>query len=242
VGAGLSSSAAFGVAIALACAEAAGMEIGGRELARATQEAEHLASGVPCGIMDQMASVLGRAGHALLLDCRTLDVELVALPPDVAVVVVHSGTPRRLEESAYAERRAACEAAAARLGVATLRDAAADQVAADPIARHVVSENSRVLAFVDALRHGDLTRCGQLMLASHASLRDDFRVSTPDLDALVDRLAQEGAYGARLTGAGFGGCVVSLFDRERAVAVATRTNGWVMEAADGARVVGREAD
>ena len=112
----------------------------------------------------------------------------------------------------------------------------------DPIARHVVSENTRVLAFADALGRHDLGRCGHLMLESHASLRDDFCVSTPELDALVDRLVHEGAFGARLTGGGFGGCVVSLFARERAREVAARTNGWVMEAADGARVVGREED
>jgi galactokinase len=160
--------------------------------------------------MDQMASVFGRADHALLLDCRSLDLEAIPLPASVAVAVVHTGVARRLEDSAYAERRAACEAAAAQLGAPTLRDATIDQVAGDPFARHVVSENRRVLDFVEALRAGDLDRCGRLMSASHASLRDDFRVSTDALDALVDALVDAGAYGARLTGAGFGGCVVAL--------------------------------
>jgi galactokinase len=154
--------------------------------------------------------VFGRAGHALLLDCRSLDIVPVPLPESVAIAVVHTGLGRRLEDSAYAERRAACEAAAARLRVGTLRDATIDQVADDPIARHVVSENRRTVAFVDALRAGDLELCGRLMDESHASLRDDFRVSTPELDLLVDALVGAGAYGARLTGAGFGGCAVAL--------------------------------
>jgi galactokinase len=210
LGSGLSSSAAFTVAVAIAAAELGGLALDGRPLARAAQTAEQRATGLPCGVMDQMASVFGRAGHALFLDCRNLDVEAIRLPPLVAVAVIHTGVARRLEDSAYAARRAACEAAAATLGVTTLRDATTDQVADDPFARHVVSENQRVLAFVDALRAGDHDRCGRLMDASHASLRDDFRVSTPELDALVDALVSAGAYGARLTGAGFGGCVVGL--------------------------------
>ena len=237
VGAGLSSSAAFEVAIALAAADVAGLELSARDLARAAQEAEHRATGVPCGLMDQLACVAGRAGHALLLDCRTLAIEPVALPPGVAVVVAHSGVARRLEQSAYAERRAACEAAAARLGVDALRDATLEQVAADPIARHVVSENARVLAFVDALRRGDAARCGALMLESHASLRDDFEVSTPELDALVDRLLDAGAYGARLTGAGFGGCAVALTPARAAERVAQEVEGWVVHAAGGAGII-----
>jgi galactokinase len=210
VGSGLSSSAAFEVAFALAAATVAGMALDGDDLALAARDAEHLATGMPCGVMDQMAAVHGRAGHALLLDCRTLDVTPIALPTACEVLVVHSGIARRLETSAYAHRRAACEAAAARLGLPTLRDASAEQVASDPIARHVVGENERVDAFARALPRGDLAECGALMLASHASLRDDFDVSTPELDLLVDLAVQEGAFGARLTGAGFGGCIVAL--------------------------------
>lgn len=210
VGSGLSSSAALEVALAMAIGHAARWPIEGRELALAAQEAEHLASGVPCGVMDQMASVFGRAGHALLLDCRTLAVEAVPLPRDVEILVVHSGLPRMLETSAYAERRAACEAAADRLGLASLRDATPEQVAGDPRARHVVSENARVVSFAEALRSSDVNALGLLMLESHASLRDDFEVSTPELDLLVGLLVDNGAYGARLTGAGFGGCVVAL--------------------------------
>jgi galactokinase len=212
VGAGLSSSAAFAVGVTLTACLVSGSTPDRDAVARIAQAAEQTATGVPCGAMDQLASLFGRAGHALLLDCRSLDVTPVALPESASVVVVHTGTSRRLEDSAYASRRAACEAAAARAGVATLRDATPEQVAHDPIARHVVSENGRVLEFVDALRRGALDQCGALMLASHASLRDDFAVSTPELDILVDALCDAGAYGARLTGAGFGGCAVALVD------------------------------
>ena len=236
VGSGLSSSAAFEIALTLAAARVGDLPLAGRELALAGQAAEQLASGVPCGVMDQMASVFGVAGHALLLDCRTLAVEPAPMPPAAAVVVTHSG-PRRLADTEYAARRAACEAAAARLGLTALRDATADQVADDPIARHVVSENARVLACFDALRAGDVEAVGTLMLASHASLRDDFGVSTPALDELVERLVTAGAYGARLTGAGFGGCVVGLVPAARATEIATAAGGFVVHAAAGAGII-----
>jgi galactokinase len=210
VGSGLSSSAAFAVAAATTAAHASGMSLAPDSVARIARAAEQAATGVPCGVMDQIASVSGRAGHALLLDCRSLAVEPVALPPSVAILVVHTGMARRLEDSAYAERRAECAAAAGHAGVRALRDATPDQVADNPFARHVVSENRRVLDFVAALRAGDLEGCGRLMTASHTSLRDDFRVSTPELDALVDALLRAGAHGARLTGAGFGGCAIAL--------------------------------
>lgn len=210
IGSGLSSSAAFAVALSLALGDAAGRPIEGRDLALAAQQAEQLANGVPCGVLDQMASVFGRAGHALLLDCRSLHVDPVRLPRGLEILVVHSGLPRILEASEYAERRSACEASAARLGLATLRDATPEQVADDRRARHVVSENARVLSFAGALRSGEIASLGPLLLASHASLRDDFDVSTPELDLLVELLVEHGALGARLTGAGFGGCVVAL--------------------------------
>src|SRR5207244_8325855 len=142
--------------------------------------------------------------------CRSLAITPVAIPARRGLLVVHSGVERALAGSAYAERRAACEAVAARLGVAALRDATIDQVADDRFARHVVGENARVLAFVDAMRAGDAPAAGALMLAGHRSLRDDFTVSTPELDRLVDLSVAAGAFGARLTGAGFGGCVVAL--------------------------------
>ena len=220
VGAGLSSSAALEIALALALCDVAGFELPPLELALACQEAEHLATGVPSGVMDQLASLHGRAGHALLVDCRDLAIEPIPLPAELAVVAVHSGVSRTLAGSAYAERRAACEATAARLGLASLRDATAEQVAGDPRARHVVSENARVLATARVLAAGELDALGPLLSASHASLRDDFEVSTPELDALVAALEEAGALGARLTGAGFGGCAVALARRADAARVA----------------------
>jgi galactokinase len=210
VGSGLSSSAAFSVGVCLALSDAGGSPLAGRDLALTAQAVDQLASGVPCGVLDQMSSVFGRAGHALRLDCRSLEVDPVALPVDAEVVAVHSGLPRILADSEYASRRAACEATAARLGIPALRDANLDQVEDDPFARHVVSENARVDAFLSALDRSDVDVAGRLMLASHRSLADDFRVSTPELDLLVDLLVRRGALGARLTGAGFGGCVVAL--------------------------------
>jgi galactokinase len=215
IGSGLSSSAAFEVAMAGALADAADWPLTGLPLALAAQEAEHVATGMPCGVMDQLASVCGRAGHALLLDCRSLEVEAIALPDALEVVVVHSGLPRSLEASAYAQRRTACETAAARLGLVSLRDARPSQVADDPVARHVVSENERVAQFVTALRERDLGALGHLALESHRSLADDFAVSIPELDLLVTLAVECGAYGARLTGAGFGGCIVALAAPDR---------------------------
>jgi galactokinase len=244
VGSGLSSSAALEVALAVAAARVADFPLDGVDLARAAQAAEHLASGVPCGVMDQMASVFGVANHALLLDCRSLAVQRIPIPDDARITVVHSGLPRALASSAYAERRAACEAAAARLGVPTLRDAELDDVRDDPLARHVVSENVRTRQCADALRAGDLETVGSLMLASHVSLRDDFAVSTPELNRLVELAYEAGALGARLTGAGFGGCIValsrapldaSLAERYRA-ATALEPTVFEVRASDGAHV------
>jgi galactokinase len=216
LGAGLSSSAALEVALALALCDAAGFELSQLELALACQEAEQQATGVPCGIMDQLTSLAGRHGHALLIDCRSLEVRPIRLPPRLAVLILHSGTSRSLVNSAYGERRRACEAVAARLGLSSLRDATPDQVADEPCARHVVSENARVLEAAQAVEAADVAALGPLLNASHESLRDDFQVSTPELDALVDALRSAGAVGARLTGAGFGGCVVGLADRDGA--------------------------
>ncbi|MFZ6002937.1 MAG: galactokinase [Actinomycetota bacterium] len=231
IGAGLSSSAALEVSVALAL----GFEGAPLDLALLCQRAEQRASGVPCGIMDQLASAAGVAGHALLIDCSTNAVQPVRLPEGVEVVAVHSGQARALAGSAYAERRAACERAESLIG--PLRAASADDVAGieDPVARrrarHVVSENARVLAFADALRSRDLALAGDLMHESHVSLRDDFEVSTPALDALVERLrATPGVHGARLTGAGFGGCAVALGEP------GALREGWHLEAVDGARL------
>jgi galactokinase len=225
-GSGLSSSAAVEVALSLALADAAGLALAPREVALLCQAAEHTATGVPSGVMDQLASVCGVEGAALLIDCRTLELEPVLLPDGLAVLAVGSGIPRRLEETPYAERRAACEAAARRLGLASLRDATPEQARDDPIARHVVTENERVHATAAALRAGDPERAGRLFAESHASLRDDFRVSIPELDVLVAELERAGAYGARLTGAGFGGSVVALCAEDLVDAVAAATTSY----------------
>nr|MBA2383421.1 galactokinase [Actinomycetota bacterium] len=219
LGSGLSSSAALEVAVALALCDSARFELPLLDLARACRRAEEMATGVPCGIMDQLASLAGRRGHALLIDCRSLDVEPIPIPSALAILVVHSDVSRGLADSSYAERRRACEAVASRLGLPALRDALPEQVADEPRARHVVSENARVLEAARALRSGDADALGPLLLASHASLRDDFEVSTPELDALVEALVGAGALGARLTGAGFGGCVVALSERENAAEI-----------------------
>ena len=215
IGTGLSSSAALEVAVALALLGTD--DVDRRELAQTCQRAELAASGVPCGIMDQLTSLLGVEGHALLMDCTTLDVTPVPLPADVAVVVIDSGERRALSSSGYADRRAEVERAAELVG--PLPQASLDDVERidDPVlrkrARHVVTEIARVHEFVAALQRGDVRAAGQLMLASHASLRDDHEVTTPTLDALVERLAATpGVHGARLTGGGWGGAVVALAD------------------------------
>jgi galactokinase len=214
IGAGLSSSAALEVAVALAL----GFTGSAIELAQLCQRAEQRATGVPCGIMDQLASAAGIEGHALRIDCTTLSVQPVRLPDDIEVVVVDSGQRRDLTGTAYAERAAACQAAQAAIG--PLREASAADVErlTDGVvrrrARHVVTENARVDQLVDALTTGDRTSMSDAFQASHTSLRDEFEVSTPVLDALVDRLtAAAGVIGARLTGAGFGGCVMALVDK-----------------------------
>jgi galactokinase len=231
IGAGLSSSAALEVAVAIAL----GFTGPPLELARLCQRAEHRATGVPTGIMDQLTSAAGVEGHALLIDCTTLEVTPVPLPDGVDVVVVDSGQRRALVGSAYAQRAAECAAAEAVVG--PLRTATVDAVAgmADGVvgrrARHVVTENARVAAFVAALEAGDVEATGRLMDASHASLRDDFEVSTPVVDALVARLARmPGVLGARMTGGGFGGCVVAL---TRAGAL---QEGWLVRPVGGAEV------
>jgi len=185
-------------------------------VATVCRRAETRATGVPVGMMDQLAAIRGRAGHALELDCRTLESTQVPIPADVAVLVLHSGEPRSLAASAYAARRAAGEELARRIGVASLRDATPDQVADDPVGRHVVSENARVLATAEALRRNDRDALADAFAVSHQSLRADYDVSTEALDFLVEGLARAGAIGARMTGGGFGGCVVALADADDA--------------------------
>lgn len=212
IGAGLSSSAALEVAVALALGASRTDPVA---LATLTQRAEQRASGVPCGIMDQLASVAGREGHALLVDCHAGTVTPVPVPDGIEVVVVDSGQSRTLAGSAYAARSAQCREAEAVIGPLRLAHPGAEVAIVDEVvrarARHVVTENARVRACVEALAVGDVALVGAAMAESHASLRDDFAVSTPVLDHLVTRLgATPGVHGARLTGAGFGGCVVAL--------------------------------
>ena len=228
-GAGLSSSAAFELAIARALMAAAGLPWNARAAALMAQRAEHEFAGVACGIMDQMAVACATEGHALLLDCRTLHTRDVTLPGDVRVIVFNSGVRRSLASSAYNDRRAACERAVAAVrqldrGVTALRDV--DQVLLerarslmDPIAyrraTHVVAENRRPGLFADAIESGDLAAAGRQMTDSHESLRTLYEVSCPELDLLVAlSTAQPGCYGSRLTGAGFGGCAIALVDAD----------------------------
>jgi galactokinase len=233
-GSGLSSSAALECATATALADLHGAGLDRAALAGLARRAENEVVGVPSGAMDQMVSMLGRAGHALFLDTRSLATEQVPLPLEAAglcLVVIDTRSGHRLVDGAYADRRAACEAAAAVLGVPALRDATLEQVeaAADALgdpglrrARHVVTENTRVLEAVALLRAGDLDRLGPLLAASHASLRDDYEVSSPELDTAVAAAVDAGAVGARMTGAGFGGSAIALARAEEAGRVAER--------------------
>jgi galactokinase len=214
VGSGLSSSAALEVATLRALRMLLGFELDDVRLAQIAQRAEIVYARVNCGIMDQMASSLADRGHMLFIDARTLEHRLAPLPAGASLIVVDSGVARKLAGSKYNERRAECEEAARKLGVRALRDvtdpAAVEQLP-EPLrrrARHVVQENLRVL---EAIAGADAARFGELMNASHASLRDDYEVSIPELDQLVALLrAQPGVFGARLTGAGFGGACVAL--------------------------------
>ena len=220
VGAGLSSSAALELAVARAFNAVAGWPWDPTRMALAGQYAENKWVGMNCGIMDQMISAAGVAGHALLIDCRSLAISPMPLPPGIAVVVLDTATRRGLVDSAYNERRAQCEAAARHFGVVALRDVSVAQLAAaqpdlDGLtyrrARHVITENERVLQACDAMRAGDAPALGRLLDASHVSLRDDFQVSNRELDAIVEVAAVHPAcLGARMTGAGFGGCAVAL--------------------------------
>jgi galactokinase len=230
IGSGLSSSAAVEVALALALLDRAERTLPSPEIARACAEAEFAATGVPCGVMDQLASLEGRAGHALLIDCRSLTVEQIPLPEGIRVFAVHSGLPRALAGTEYAGRRAATERIAASMGLATLRDATLEEVLTEPYARHVVTENLRTLVTARALRRAEKPSLSEMFSESHKSLRDDYRVSTPELDTLVELLTDAGAIGARLTGAGFGGCVVALANEAEAPSIADRAVSSYREA------------
>lgn len=220
IGSGLSSSAALEMAAARAFAAAGELAWEPAAMARLGQTAESEWVGVRCGIMDQMISASARAGHALLIDCRTLATRAVPIPEGCVVAVLDTGTRRQLADSRYNERRAECEAAARHCGVTALRDLDSAGLAAraqglDEViyrrARHVVSENERTLAAAEAMQQGAAAEAGRLMNESHVSLRDDYEVSGPALDAMVALArAHPACLGARLTGAGFAGCAVAL--------------------------------
>jgi galactokinase len=229
IGAGLSSSASLEVASALALLSTSQSDLPPLELAKMCQQAEHEYVGTRCGIMDQFIAVFGRAAHALVLDCRSLNYEALAIPDDVRLVICNTTVKHEHAAGEYNQRRADCET-----GVGLLRRHTPNILALRDITlanlesrrselpeliyrrcRHVISENQRVLAAADALqsgdRSGDMSRFGQLMYESHRSLRDDYEVSCPELDLLVETASRcEGVYGARMTGGGFGGCIVAL--------------------------------
>jgi galactokinase len=243
-GAALSSSAALECSVALALTELHGLAVPRRELAGLARRAENDFAGVPTGIMDQTASLLCQADHALLLDCRTAVGRAVPLDLPAAgltLLVIDTRTRHALADGRYAARRRACEQAARSLGVSSLRDITDDLAAAgglaDPLlrrrARHVITENTRVLAAVAALLAGRPADCGELLSASHRSLRDDFEVSWPQADAAVDAALAGGALGARMTGGGFGGSVIALAPGARTDEVRARVSetfgrrGWL---------------
>ena len=264
IGSGLSSSAALELACAWALSGPSAPAIDSRGLAVLCQRAENDYVGVRCGLMDQYAAANGVRGAALLLDCRTREHRVVPLPDELALIVAHTGMPRRLDASAYNERRAECQRAATSIAslepsVRSLRDVDEAMLerhrdVVDPIAYqralHVITENARVTATVAALGSGDLDSVGRSMLASHVSLRDRFEVSSPELDALVEiAMATPGVVGARMTGAGFGGCTLTLVHASSAEALAARLTSeytlrtgliakvWTVRAVDGAGVV-----
>ena len=230
LGAGLSSSAAIEVAVGRALLEVAERTMSPDDLALAAQRAENSFVGCACGIMDQLMSARGVAGHALLIDCRSLQCTPVGLPGDTAVVIVNSGVRHTHAGGEYNIRRAQCEAAAHHYGVKALRDINVAELDAgasglDPVAyrraRHVVTENARTVDAAKALASGDLRAMGILMAASHASMRDDFEITVPEIDrlaAIADK-ALAGNGGARMTGGGFGGCIVALAPLESVAAL-----------------------
>ncbi|WP_234497107.1 galactokinase [Vibrio maritimus] len=220
-GAGLSSSAALEVVIGQTFKELYNLEISQAEIALNGQQAENEFVGCKCGIMDQMISAEGRENHAMLLDCRTLETKAISMPNNISVVIINSNRKRGLVDSEYNTRRAQCEEAARVIGVSALRDATIEQLysvtndldeTAVKRARHVITENARTLDAASALSVGDMKRMGELMAESHASMRDDFEITVREIDVLVDMVkevvGEQG--GVRMTGGGFGGCIVAL--------------------------------
>jgi len=235
-GAGLSSSAAIECAVAIALADLSGLRVPRTELARLARRAENEMVGVPSGIMDQSASLLCTAGHALLLDCRSGEATPVPFDPaaaGLALLVVDTGARHALTDGRYALRRTECELAARALGVPSLRDVADPARAGeigDPVlarrARHVIADNCRVRAAAGLLGAHDVAGLGALLHASHASLRDDFEVSWPRADVAAVAAERAGALGARMVGGGFGGSVIALVPADDAAVRAAVTAGY----------------
>jgi galactokinase len=226
LGAGLSSSAALECAVLAALSDLSDLALPPERWPRLAQHAENGYVGMPCGIMDQSASTLCREGHVLFLDCRDDSVEHVPFDlaaHDLALLVVDTRAPHRHVSGEYAARRAACEAAARTLGLTALRDidihalpdalARLNEVTGRRV-RHVVTENARVLDTASLLRAGEVTAVGPLLTASHASMRDDYEITVAEVDAAVTAMLDAGAHGARMTGGGFGGCVLGLVARD----------------------------
>lgn len=242
VGAGLSSSAAITCATLLAMNDLDGWSVDRQELARWAQRVEHEVAGIPCGIMDQTASLQCTSGHVLFMDTRSQELVQVPWPaPETgfALLVTNTNAPHMLVDGQYADRRRLCEEATVLLDVPTLRDAtlsdleaAAGRLSADQeaCARHVISENARVLRTRDLLGSGRAMELGPELTASHASLRDDFRVTVPQLDRSVDAALAAGARGARMTGGGFGGCTIALVDTDHAATVSAGIDAAFAEA------------
>ncbi|MEV5690814.1 galactokinase [Micromonospora globbae] len=233
LGAGLSSSAALEAAVLTALVDLGGLDLPAERQPRLAQRAENVYVGAPTGIMDQSAAIRCRDGHALFLDCRTEEVEHIPFDlhaAGLAMLVVDSHAPHRHADGEYAARRRSCEAGAARLGVPALRDVGVDQLDTalarldDPETRrrvrHVVTEDQRVLDTVALLRAGRVREIGPLLTASHVSMRDDFEITVPEIDTAVEAALAAGALGARMTGGGFGGCVLALVEADAAEAVA----------------------
>ena len=230
---GLSSSAALEVAIGKFCQQLSDLPLNHTDIALIGQKAENKFVGANCGNMDQLISALGQQDHLLMIDCRSLETQPTPVPQGVAVIIVNSNVPHDLVTGEYNTRRQQCERAAEFFGVKALRDVSvaqfkekeAELTALDPLvakrARHVVTENQRVLDAVDALKHNDLTRLGELMGQSHDSMRDDFEITVPQIDYLVELaqlvIGKQG--GARMTGGGFGGCIVALAPHDKVEAV-----------------------
>jgi galactokinase len=258
-GAGLSSSAALEMATARSLAAVGNLDWNPAVMAKLGQRAENKWVGVNCGIMDQLISAAGRAQHALLIDCRSLDTRPVPLPAGTSVVVLDTSTRRGLVDSEYNQRRAQCEAAARFFGVPALRDVTMERFEREGAAldantrrrvRHVITENDRTVLAADVMRRGDAVALGRLLDQSHVSLRDDYEVSSDALNAMVEcASAHEACFGARMTGAGFGGCAVALVRAEAAEDFVRRTSAayqqrpghspavYVCQATNGAEVV-----